>query len=107
MKKKIIAVVSMVMMASIPVFASSFNLILWYNDEDRTAEYFSFDWDAGGSGNNPWHGPYATVVKKHNKECVVTASSQKSIRYDIGYAMKVPQSGSLYTNFIYRKGTGN
>lgn len=109
MKKKIIAILSivMVMATCLPAFASGFDLIPLYKDGDRTVEYFSFDWDAGGPGNNPWDGSSATVTKKHNREWVVTVSSQKNIRYKVGYAMGVPQSDTLYTDFVYRKGKGN
>lgn len=72
----------------------------------RATNYYDFDWllDDDPTEHNPWDATTDYAIKRKATDWSFKVDTFENLQYHVGYAMGVPDSGDLYSDFRWHKG---
>lgn len=72
----------------------------------RATNYYDFDWllDDDPTEHNPWDATTDYAIKQTATNWSFTVTKFENLQYAVGYAMGIPDSGELYSDFVWHKG---
>ena len=72
----------------------------------RATNYYDFDWllDDDPTEHNPWDATTDYAIKRKATDWSFNVTKFENLQYKVGFAMGVPDSGSLYSEFKWHTG---